>query len=93
VPGHLVINEGTEVMWQIEDTTQERKRFHDISFEALNEESAPMKTKNDSFKLKFEKKGVYKYRCSIQTRMHGIIEVVGNSTPNNSPPINIRELS
>jgi plastocyanin len=51
-----------------------KNRMHIVSFD--DEESGPLKNPTDKFEMKFEKPGVFEYKCSIYTRMRGKIEVV-----------------
>ena len=46
-----------------------------MSFDAIPEESEPIRSGSDSFKLRFFNEGTFTYRCAIQTRMRGTIEV------------------
>jgi plastocyanin len=49
--------------------------MHVISFDTINEESNPLKMTSDVFKVRFFNAGRFTYRCSIYTRMRGVIEV------------------
>lgn len=49
--------------------------MHIVSFDAIPEESEPLRTVEDSFKLRFFQEGTFTYRCAIQTRIKGTIEV------------------
>lgn len=56
-------------------------RSHVVSFREINEESDPIRTASDTYRLRFFNIGVFHYQCSIYTRMTGTIEVVDNSPP------------
>jgi plastocyanin len=49
--------------------------MHIVSFDAIDEESEPLRTVDDTFKLRFFQEGTFTYRCAIQTRIKGTIEV------------------
>lgn len=96
-PGHVLVSLGTEVEWSIrfDDRTynNSRRKTYVISFNDLGEESDPIRTKNDKFRLTFKRAGVFEYRCSIQTRMRGTIEVVGGSEQTATPTAKIQDIS
>ena len=83
-PANLKIEKGQTVEWSLKFALEEnhsslyhlKNRTHVVSFENINEESGLMRTVTDSFRVKFSDTGVFKYKCSIYTRMVGSIEVV-----------------
>ena len=84
-PNFLQIHKGSTVEWSLQDASfhgkssslyHNQKRMHIVSFDAIGEESEPLRSNDDSFKLRFFKEGTFTYRCAIQTRMRGTIEVV-----------------
>jgi hypothetical protein len=51
-------------------------RLHVIGFDEIDEESDPIKHPSDSFEVKMERSGTLNFKCSIYTRLRGVIEVV-----------------
>lgn len=84
-PSTLKIERGESVEWtlyfkiepnQDSKLRHNKSRPHVVTFDSLPEESGLMRTITDSFKVKFEEIGVFTYKCSMNVRMFGRIEVV-----------------
>ena len=89
-PAYLKVQRGSTVEWSRCESELEldeaslyhlSNRMHVISFHSINEESQPLRSPTDTFKLRFFETGVFKYQCSIYTRMSGFIEVFDNEIP------------
>ena len=93
-PSTIKIERGETVEWTLffkmepsESSTlcHNKSRPHVVTFNSRPEESGLMRTITDSFKVKFEEIGVFTYKCSMNVRMHGRIEVVESSKDANVP--------
>jgi plastocyanin len=49
-----------------------------VCFDTIPEESYPLKSELDIFRVTFNEPGIFTYKCSIYTRMKGKVEVIGS---------------
>jgi len=68
-PASITIKPGEKVVWTNKDDYDHTVVADDGSFKSGN------LSRGDSFEHKFEKKGKYKYACSIHPRMKGTVIV------------------
>lgn len=87
-PAYIKIEKGETVEWTLffkmepsdgsSLSHNKKRRPHVVTFDSRPEESGLMGCITDSFKVKFDEVGVFTYKCSMNVRMHGKIEVVDN---------------
>ena len=75
MPSYLRIRLGDAVEWRMENVMKVAGRRHLVQFENMAEESDLMSSTEQRYRLTFSELGSYEYRCGIQARMRGVIEV------------------
>ena len=73
IPQDVIIKHGQTLRWE----NREKRQYHSVWFEALGEEEPEdYLFPEDSYERRFDKPGVYLYRCGPHPEMLGTVTVV-----------------
>jgi len=71
VPEKITIKAGTTIRW----INKEKRQYHSVLFADLNAAESEYLFPDDSFKMTFNDKGTFDYRCGPHPRMLGSVTV------------------
>lgn len=71
-PAEVVVKPGTVVRW----VNRERRQYHSVWFEGLDPEEPEYFFPEETYERRFDRPGVYRYRCGPHPEMRGVVRVV-----------------
>lgn len=71
-PARITVSPGTVVEW----LNGEKRTSHSVLFEKEGLAESERMLPGDSWQRKFDKPGIYEYRCGPHPEMRGVVEVV-----------------
>lgn len=72
IPQDITIKRGQTLVWE----NQEKRQYHSVWFEALNEEEPDYFFPEETYERAFKQVGTFPYRCGPHPEMTGIVHVI-----------------
>ena len=72
IPQHISIKRGQTIRWE----NREKRQYHSVWFEALDEEEPDYFFPDESYEREFTEAGTFPYRCGPHPKMTGTVEVI-----------------
>ncbi len=72
IPQQITIKRGQTINWE----NREKRQYHSVWFEALNEEEPDYIFPDEFYEREFKQIGTFSYRCGPHPKMTGTVKVI-----------------